>query len=250
MEILGVDIGGTGIKGAIVDTEKGEMITDRNRIDTPKGAKPDDVAQVVADIVRQFAWSGPLGIGFPAAVQRGITRTAANVSDKWINLNARDMFEKSLHRSVYVLNDADAAGIAEMTFGAGRNDRDDTVAIVTLGTGIGVSLFTRGELLPNAELGHIAISEKRFDAERYTSKAARKREDLSWKEYGQRLNEYFARLEYLIWPDKIIVGGGDGKRLDHYAEYIKDVRAEIVKAEFLNEAGIVGAALAYQRYHD
>lgn len=248
MEILGIDIGGTGIKGAIVDTNAGEMITDRNRIDTPEGAQPDDVIETVAEIVRSFAWSGPLGVGFPAAVQQGWTRTAANVSDKWLDLNARQLFTETLNRDVHILNDADAAGVAEMAYGAGRDDMG-TVAIVTLGTGIGVSLFTRGILLPNAELGHIALSEDETDAEKYVSKAVRKSEDLSWEEYGERLSEYFQRLEYLIWPDKIIVGGGDGKRMEYFEAYLTGFRAKIVPAEFLNEAGIVGAALAYERYH-
>ncbi len=224
------------------------MITSRHRIDTPDGATPDDVVETTAAIVQHFAWAGPLGIGFPAAVQNGITRTAANVSDKWIDMDARGFFQEALGRDVHILNDADAAGIAEMTFGAGKDDKG-TVAIVTLGTGIGVSLFTRGELLPNAELGHIALPGIHDDAERYTSKLVRKTEDLSWEEYGRRLSLYFVRLEYLIWPEKIILGGGDGKRLDYFSAYLTGFRAKVVEAEFLNEAGIVGAALAYQRYH-
>ena len=240
MQILGIDIGGTGIKGAVVDVEKGELATDRFRIPTPENGKPRPIAQTVKDIVNHFEWSGPVGCGFPAAVRQGVVLTAANIHKSWIGVNAEALFSEACGCPFKVINDADAAGLAEMGFGAGKG-HEGVVLLVTIGTGLGTVLFTGGKLLPNAELGHIEI--ERLDAEVRASDAARKREKLSWKKWGRRFNTYLSRLEALVWPDLIILGGGTVKNFDDFAPYLK-VQTPVVVAEFLNEAGIVGAALA------
>lgn len=240
MEVLGIDIGGSGIKGAPVDVEKGEMLTERYRIPTPRPSKPKPVAKTVAKIAKHFDWKGPIGCGFPAVVQHGITRTAANVHDKWIGTNAAARFSKATGCPVKVINDADAAGLAEMTFGAGQG-RMGVVLLVTIGTGLGTSVFTDGVLVPNTELGHIEIDCE--DAELMASDAARKRDDLSWKAWGKRFNTYLLQIEQLIWPDLIILGGGASTKHKKFISELS-VQAEIVIAETFNEAGIIGAALA------
>jgi polyphosphate glucokinase len=240
MQVLGIDIGGSGIKGAPVDVEKGIMLAERYRIPTPELAKPKPVAKAVGEIAKYFEWDGPIGCGFPAVVQHGITRTAANVDDKWIGTNAAELFRQYSGCPVKVINDADAAGLAEMTFGAGQG-RMGVVLLVTIGTGLGTSLFTDGILLPNTELGHIEIDCE--DAELLTSDAARKRDELSWEEWAQRLDTYLYRLEKLVWPDLIILGGGVSRKHEKFASHL-NVQAEIVIAEAFNEAGIIGAALA------
>ncbi len=240
MQVLGIDIGGSGIKGAPVNIETGEMLTERFRIPTPQPAKPKPVAKTVAEIAKYFNWQGPIGCGFPAVVQQGVTRTAANVHKKWIGTDAATLFHEATGCPVRVVNDADAAGLAEMTFGAGQG-RKGVVLLVTIGTGLGTSLFTNGVLLPNTELGHIEINCK--DAATLASDAARERDDLSWKKWGKRLNTYLTRLEALVWPDLIILGGGVSKKHENFMPYL-NVQAEIVIAETFNHAGIIGAALA------
>lgn len=240
MEVLGIDIGGSGIKGAPVNIETGEMLAPRHRIPTPQPAKPEAMAEVVAQVARHFNWSGPIGCGFPAVIRGGVARTAANISKKWVGVNAASMFAASTGCPVCVVNDADAAGLAEMTFGAGLG-RMGVVLIVTIGTGIGTSLFTDGHLVPNTELGHIEILGQ--EAEAFASDAARKRENLSWKKWAKRFNLYLNTLEKLIWPDLIILGGGVSKEYDAFRPELQ-TQAEIVPARMLNEAGIVGAALA------
>lgn len=243
MEILGIDVGGSGIKGAPVDVFEGEMTGDRYRIPTPKGAKPDDVAQIVGRIARHFAWHGPIGCGFPAAIQKGVARTAANIDDTWIDTDVDDLFSEATGGCpVRVINDADAAGLAEMRFGAGKGV-DGVVLIITIGTGLGTALFTDGRLVPNTELGHIEIDGE--DAELRASDAARKREDLSWQEWAVRFDRYLRTMSKLFWPDLIILGGGASKRkkMKKYADYLT-VQTEVVPAQLRNEAGIIGAALA------
>jgi polyphosphate glucokinase len=240
LEILGIDIGGSGIKGAPVDTETGALLAPRCRIQTPKPAKPRPVAAVVAEIARHFDWTGPVGCGFPAAMRQGVALTAANIHKKWIGTNAAELFSESTGCPVTVINDADAAGLAEMAFGAGQ-DKGGVVLIVTIGTGLGTALFTNGHLLPNAELGHIEIHG--FDAESRASDAVRKREKLAWRKWAGRLDEYLHHLEGLIWPDLIILGGGVSKKHDRFIPYLT-VQAEVVPAQLLNEAGIVGAGMA------
>jgi len=240
MEVLGVDIGGSGIKGTVVDTETGSLLAPRIRIATPSPSKPNKVADVVAEIVGHFKWKGPVGCGFPAIVQNGVTMSAANVHKKWVGTNAEELFTKATGCPFRVVNDADAAGLAEMKFGAGR-DRDGVVLIVTIGTGLGTALFTDGHLLPNAELGHIEIDCD--DAELMASDAVRKRDNLSWKEWIKRFDKYLCQLERLLSPDLIILGGGVSKKSEKFLPYLT-VRTEVVPAQLLNEAGIVGAALA------
>jgi polyphosphate glucokinase len=243
MRVLGIDVGGSGIKGAPVDMKKGVLLTPRLRIPTPEGASPKPVAKAVAEIASHFDWQGPIGCGFPAAVQHGVARTAANVDQRWIGTNIAELFSKKSGCPVTVINDADAAGLAEMAFGAGKG-HDGVVLIVTIGTGLGTSLFTDGVLLPNTELGHIEIDCE--DAELMASDAARKRDDLSWGKWGQRFDEYLTTLEKLVWPDLIILGGGASKKYDKFIKYLT-VHAKVVPAATLNEAGIIGAALAVRK---
>jgi polyphosphate glucokinase len=240
VDILGIDIGGSGIKGAPVNTESGEMLAKRQRIPTPQPAEPEAMAEVVARVAKSFDWSGPIGCGFPAVIRGGVAYSAANVSNKWIGTNAASLFSAATGCPVCVVNDADAAGLAEMTFGAGRG-RMGMVLIVTIGTGIGTALFTNGHLAPNMELGHIEL--KGQDAETYASDAARKRDKLSMKKWAKRFDLYLKTLEKLLSPDLIILGGGISKEFEAFKSDIH-VQAEIVPAQLLNEAGIIGAALA------
>lgn len=240
MEILGIDVGGSGIKGAPVETESGALLAPRLRIPTPEAAKPKAMSEIVAQIVQHFNWQGPVGCGFPAALHEGVVLTAANISKKWLGENAQELFSQVSGCPFVVLNDADAAGMAEMTFGAGQN-RKGTVIIVTIGTGLGTALFTNGLLLPNAELGHLEMNGK--DAEMSASDAARKREKLSWKLWARRFDNYLNLLEKLFWPDLFILGGGISKQAEKFMPSLT-VKAEVVPAQLLNEAGIVGAALA------
>ena len=237
---LGIDIGGTGIKGAPVDTTTGELIADRFRIPTPHPATPDAVAGVVAEVATHFDWTGPIGATFPAVVKDGVVQTAANVDKSWVGADAAQLFTTAAGAPVTVLNDADAAGMAEMEFGVGKG-RMDTVIVITLGTGIGSAVFSRGHLVPNTELGHLMIRGK--EAEQRASESVREREGLSWKQWAKRLNEYLAHLEALHWPDLIVIGGGVSKKHEKFLPLLR-TRAELVPAQLLNEAGIVGAALS------
>ena len=242
MQILGIDIGGTGIKGAPVDTETGALMASRHRILTPEQAKPKPVASVIGELAGHFGWQGPIGCGFPAVVRQGVVYTAANIHKSWIGTNAEALFSEAAKCPVHVVNDADAAGLAEMSFGAGK-DKKGVVLMVTIGTGLGTVLFSDGILVPNLELGHIELNGE--DAEVRATDAARKREKLSWKVWGKRFNFYLSSLEKLVWPDLIILGGGVIKQYDEFAPYL-DVKAKVVVAQFLNNAGIVGAALSAQ----
>jgi polyphosphate glucokinase len=236
---LGIDIGGTGIKGAPVEVDAGDLTADRFRIPTPKRKRPEEVVAVAKQIAEHFPdIGGPVGVTFPGVVIRGIVHTAANMDRSWIGLDADSMFSRELGRPVMLMNDADAAGVAEMRFGSGR-DRKGVVIMITLGTGIGCALFHDGVLLPNTELGHIEINGN--DAERLASGSARDEEKLSWKDYAKRLQVYLRRVDALLWPDLFIVGGGISKEGDKYLPHVK-VRTPILTAELLNNAGIVGAA--------
>ena len=244
-KILGIDIGGSGIKGAIVNTKKGTLKTKRYRIPTPDPATPEEVGKVIKKIVKHFKWKGPIGVGFPGVVQKGITRTAANLGPSWVDIHVNDLFSKLTGCPVTVLNDADAAGHAEMKFGAGSGFKG-VAFLVTVGTGLGSVMFSGGKLIPNLELGHIILHGD--DAEKYASDAARKAEDLSWEDWGKRFDEYLHRIEFLTSPDLIIIGGGASKKDDRFFSYL-DTRAKVVPAELLNEAGIIGAAVAAKAYH-
>ena len=243
MHILGVDIGGSGIKGAIVDTVKGELVTERHRIETPQPATPEAIAAALAQLVIHFNWSGLVGCGFPAAIQHGIARTAANISPSFIGINIDKFFSEVTKCTCYNLNDADAAGLAEMRFGEGAG-QSGVVLLVTIGTGLGTVFFTDGKLLPNTELGHLYLKNGK-KAEHYASDAVRKHEDMSWKRWGKRFNKYLTMMEELFWPDLIILGGGASKKFDNFKGQIT-LETPVKTAAFLNQAGIVGAALYAQ----
>lgn len=245
MEILGVDIGGSGIKGAPVDMKRGVLVSKRHRIPTPRPSTPDAVADTVAGIARHFRWQGPIGCTFPAVVKNGVVYSAANVDKSWINVNGKKLLGKTTGCKVRLINDADAAGIAEMRFGAGQR-RKGVVFLLTLGTGIGSALFVNGLLMPNTELGHMQINcgpQGIIEAEDYASDRIRKAEKLGWSEWASRLNDYLDLLEALFSPDLFIVGGGVSKKHRKFLPLL-DTQADVVPAQLLNEAGIVGAALA------
>ena len=240
MEVLGIDIGGSGIKGALVNSITGEMSTDRHRIPTPSKSTPENVAKVIAELAAHFNWQGPIGCTFPAVVHHGVVHTAANVDKSWIGTNAESLFRQVTGCPVRVLNDADAAGLAEMVLGAGK-DRQDVVIMLTFGTGIGSAIFVNGHLLPNTEFGHLPIRGK--DAEHRASAKVRDEEDLSWAEWAERVNEFLGQMEFFFSPDLFIIGGGVSKKQHKFLHLLK-AEAEIVPAQLLNEAGIIGAAMA------
>ncbi|OQO93999.1 polyphosphate glucokinase [Saccharomonospora piscinae] len=240
---FGIDIGGSGIKGALVDLDRGELIGDRLRIDTPRPSTPDAVADVVAEIVRHFHWDGPVGVTLPSVIKKGVAQTAANIDPSWIGLDADALFADRLGRDaadVAMLNDADAAGMAEMRFGDPRARRG-VVALLTFGTGIGSALFQDGELMPNTEFGHIEIDG--HDAEKKAAASVKDNEGLSYPEWAKRVDRYLTVLENLIWPDLFIVGGGVSKKAGKWVPLL-DIRTPVVTASLLNNAGIVGAAAA------
>lgn len=242
MQIMGVDIGGSGIKGAPVDLDRGDLAQERHKVLTPQPATPDGVAGCVAEVVRAFSWTGPVGVTFPGVVTGGVTRTAANVDKSWVGLDAADLLSRELGGlPVTVLNDADAAGVAEMTYGAGRG-RGGTVILLTLGTGIGSALFTDGRLVPNTELGHLEL--KGHDAEKRASVKAKEDAELSWEHWAHRLQKYLEHVEMLFSPDLFILGGGVSRKPEKFLPLIEGIRAEIVPAKLQNNAGIVGAAMA------
>jgi len=238
-DILGIDIGGTGIKAAPVDVTAGELTAERIKIDTPHPPVPDAVGPVVKQLVTHFKWTGPVGMTFPGVVTQGVIRTAPNLDPSWIGVNAAEFFSSTASVPVSVINDADAAGLAEMKFGAGK-DQPGTVLMLTLGTGIGSALFYNGVLIPNTEFGHIEIHGE--DAEKRASEHAREIEDLSWSKWAGRLDTYLDKMEALLWPDLIIVGGGISRKSDKFLPRLS-LRATIVPAALHNDAGIVGAAM-------
>ena len=243
MRALGIDIGGTGIKAAPVDVAAGTMLERRRKLPTPRPATPDAVAGVVEKLVASFGWSGPVGVAFPGVVTDGITRTAANLHRDWIGLDARALLSKAAGQEVELLNDADAAGVAEMKFGAGVG-QDGTVLMLTFGTGIGSALFIDGVLVPNTEFGHLELRGK--DAEKRASEQAKRVYELNWKQWAKRVEEYLAHVEKLLWPQLIIVGGGISKSSDKFLPLVGGLRARVVPAGMHNDAGIVGAAMAGQ----
>jgi polyphosphate glucokinase len=240
MQVLGIDIGGTGVKGAPVDTETGEMLAERFRMDTPEPATPEAVVNTIGEIVRHFNWNEPIGCGYPGVIKKGVVHTAANVDDSWIGYDLQQGLERLTNNPVCVINDADAAGLAEMKFGAGRG-RDGLVMMITLGTGIGTAGFLNGELVPNLELGHIEIKGR--DAELRAAYSARERDALSWKKWSKRVDRYLYTLQTLLYPDLFIIGGGVSKKWDKFVPRLQRVTVEIVPAQMRNEAGIIGAAI-------
>jgi polyphosphate glucokinase len=245
--VLGIDIGGTGIKAAPVDTTTGELLAERQKIATPQPSTPDAVIDVVAQLVRAFDWAGPAGVTFPGVVVGGVIQTAANVDHAWIGVDAVKAVEAGTNLAVTALNDADAAGVAEMRFGAGRGVAG-TVLLLTFGTGIGSALFTDGVLVPNTEFGHIEIRGK--DAERRASELAREEHDLSWGAWAGRVDEYLSHVEALLSPGLIIIGGGISRKAQKFVPLLTGLRAKVVPAALQNDAGIVGAAMAVEASHE
>ena len=240
MQVLGIDIGGSGIKGAPVDIATGEFLAERVRIETPQPSLPDAVGNTVAELARQFDWKGPIGCTFPAIMKHGVAFSAANVDKSWIGTDAQALISKKTGCPTLVINDADAAGLAEMSFGAGKG-RMGVTMMLTFGTGIGSALFLDGRLVPNTELGHLEIRGKQ--AEHRASARIREEKDLSWEAWAERVNEYLQYVEFLFSPDLFIIGGGVSKKYDKFFPFLK-LQAEIVPAYFRNDAGILGVAYA------
>ena len=245
---FGIDIGGSGMKAAIVDLDTGEMQSERYRIDTPQPATPEAMANVVRELVDHHGWSGPVGCAFPAVVQRGVVHSAANIDASWLEVDADWLFTEALGQTsadaVVMLNDADAAGLAEMEFGAGAG-RSGVVMVLTFGTGIGSGLFVDGTLVPNTELGHLELDG--YEAEKRAAASAKKREELDWADWAARVENYLRHVEQLFSPDLFIVGGGASKKAEKWLPAI-DIRTETVPAQLLNNAGIVGAAVHAARF--
>jgi polyphosphate glucokinase len=245
MEVLGIDIGGTGIKGAPIDVRKGELTRERFRLLTPQPSTPQAVAETVAEVVAQFAWRGPLGCTLPAVLKKGIAQSAANIDKSWLGADAQRLLAGATGCPTLVINDADAAGIAEMTFGAGRRQKG-VVIMITLGTGIGSAVFLDGQLVPNTEFGHLEIRGK--EAEDRAADSVRKRKGLGWKKWAARLDEYLDTMERLFSPELFIIGGGVSQQHQKFIPLLS-CRAPVVPAQMLNEAGIIGAALAASVWH-
>ena len=238
--VLGIDIGGTGVKAAPVDVATGRLLAERVKLPTPSPAVPDQVAEVIGQLIDQFGWSGPVGVTFPGVVSGGIIRTAANLDRAWIGIDAVRFFGDATRQPVTVLNDADAAGLAEMRFGSGKGQQG-TVLMLTFGTGIGSALFYNDVLVPNTEFGHIEIHGK--DAEARASERAREVGDLSWEKWADRVDTYLDKMEALLSPDLFIIGGGISRKSDKFLPRLT-LHARVVPAALHNDAGIVGAAMA------
>ena len=243
--ILGIDIGGSGIKGAIVNVKTGKMKTERFRIPTPDPSTPEAVVETIRQIAKKFEWNGHIGVGFPGVIQHGIVKTAANVDDGWLDVDLEKMMDKQTGNRCVAINDADAAGLAEMKYGAGR-DHKGVVIMLTIGTGIGCAMFTQGKLVSNCEWGHICLPGGIEDAEKWASDAAQKTFSLEWDEWMKRIETYIHYIEEMFWPDLIIIGGGLSKKLSKKGIPF-ETRAKIVCAELMNEAGIIGAAVAAKK---
>lgn len=253
MQVLGIDFGGSGIKGALVDMETGNLVTDKIRIPTPDPSTPEAVVAVMSQIVRELNYHGPIGVGFPSVVINGLIMSAANIDKGWVGYAGQKAIATATGCPVTVLNDADAAGMAEMRFGAGRippqeagspaPEANEVVMIFTLGTGIGSAMFVNGRLVPNLELGHLYLPGHNQDAEFYASDRIRQEHDMKWKTWGNRLNTYFQHIESLFSPQLIIIGGGVSKKHEKFLPYLQ-LRAKVIPAQLRNDAGIVGAALA------
>jgi len=241
MEILGIDVGGSGIKGALVNMETGEMISERFRIPTPKSRKPKPMAEVVAKIVKHFDYSGPIGCGFPTVIKNGVCKTPGNLHKRWAGVNVNELFGEATGLPVTVVNDADAAGYASMNFGVGQG-KEGLVLMVTIGTGLGSGAFYNGELIPNFELGQIPY--KRYNKiELWAAASAKEREELSYKKWGKRFNVFLELVELIVSPDLIILGGGTSKNWDEFKDYIS-IETPVIPAKLQNHAGIIGAAAA------
>ena len=241
MTLLGIDIGGSGMKGALVNTETGELLTERFRIETPKSRKPEEMAKVFAEIVKHFDYSGPIGCGFPTIIKKGICKAHGNLSKEWLGVNAEELFSDFTGLPVTVINDADAAGYATMNYGVGKGQKG-LVLMITIGTGLGSGAFYNGQLLPNFELGQIPY--KKYEKfEHYAAASIKEKEKLSYKKWGKRFNKFLEAIELIVSPDLIILGGGTSKDFEEYKKYIK-IDTPVIPAELQNYAGIIGAATA------
>lgn len=240
--VLGVDIGGSGIKGALVNTKTGTLASERFRLETPQPADPKNVTETFKKVVSHFNYKGPIGCGFPAVMKKGVAYTASNIHKDWIGTNAAKLFSEATDCEVVVLNDADVAGVAEIKFGVGE-DVEGTVILITIGTGLGSAIFLDGQLLPNTEFGHVYLKGHDKVAEKYASNSARKLEDLKYEEWAVRFKAYLEHLQFLFTPDLFILGGGASKKYKKYDQVLESIRTPIKTAEMLNEAGIIGAAL-------
>ena len=241
MVVLGIDIGGSGMKGALVNSLTGEMLTERFRIPTPESRKPQEMAEVVKKIVEHFNHKGPVGCGFPTIIRHGICKSKGNLHKSWVNVNVRELFSNATGLPVTVINDADAAGYATMNYGIGQG-KEGLVVMITIGTGLGSGAFFNGELIPNFELGQIPY-KKYKKIETWAAASAKENEGLSYKQWGKRFNIFLKYVELLISPDYIILGGGTSKNFDEYKDYIT-IETPVIPAELRNQAGIVGAAAA------
>ncbi len=241
MKVLGIDVGGSGIKGALVDSVTGEMLTERFRIPTPASRKPKAMARVVAEIVKHFDHQGPIGVGFPTVIKHGICKSEGNLHKKWRGINVEALFSESVGLPVTVVNDADAAGYASMNYGIGK-DKKGLVVMITIGTGLGSGAFWNGELIPNFELGQIPY--KNYDKiELWAANSAKEREGLSYEKWSKRFNRFLELVELIVSPDLIILGGGASKDFDQFKDYIT-IETPVVASLLLNGAGIIGAAAA------
>jgi polyphosphate glucokinase len=241
MKILGIDVGGTGIKGALVNLETGELLTDRLRIPTPQPATPEAVTAVIKQITDHFNWKNQVGVGFPTPLLHGKCITGGNLDKNWKNVQVNELLKKGIGNEFFVVNDADAAGLAEMNFGAGKN-KEGVVIVITIGTGIGSAVFLDGKLLPNTELGHVLYKNGKI-FEKYAADSARRKKALNNKEWSKRLEKYFKHINLILSPDLFIIGGGASKRVDKFNKFIK-IPVPLIAAEAENNAGIIGAAMA------
>ncbi|QQS50302.1 MAG: ROK family protein [Bacteroidota bacterium] len=244
VEVLGIDVGGSAVKGAPVDTKGGSLLQDRYRIATPIPVSPQQLAEHVNQIAQYFNWKGPIGVGFPAVVLNGVVKTASNIDKSWIGTNAQQLFTKVTGCPTVVVNDADAAGMAEMRFGEGQKIKG-TVLLLTIGTGIGSALFTNGKLVSNTEMGHVFLNNG-LVAEKFAADSVRQAEELDWEAWSERLNVYLTEMEKLFWPELIIIGGGVSKKPEKFLPAIH-IKTPVVMAKQRNEAGIVGAAVAAKK---
>jgi polyphosphate glucokinase len=241
MEILGIDVGGSGMKGALVNIETGEMVTKRHRIPTPKTRTPEEMAEVISQIVKHFDYSGPVGCGFPTVIKNGICKSAGNLHESWLGVDVDKLMEDATGQQFSVINDADAAGYAVMNYGVGK-ELKGLVLIITIGTGLGSGAFVNGELLPNFELGQIPYKDFK-KIETWAAGSAMEREGLSYKKWSKRFNKFLNIVDLIVSPDHIILGGGASKDWEQYKEYIK-VDTPVMPAQLQNHAGIIGAAMA------
>jgi len=241
-QVLGIDIGGTGIKGAIVDIESGEFLSEKIKVATPSPSTPEKVFSAVTKLIASFSWEGkPIGIGFPATIKHGVVMNASNIDLTWVNYPIESIWSNQLKCPIHVLNDADAAGMAEMKFGSGK-ELTGTTIFLTLGTGIGSAIFVNGHLIANTELGHVIVNKK--VGEKIASNATREAKEMTWKAYGKVLNNYLKRIEFLLNPDQIIIGGGISKKFEQFKPQLS-IQAVLSAAKLQNDAGIVGAAVSY-----